>query len=59
MVDVIIRIKHFGLVFGSITDGDYDRKVTGAGIIDRDNQGRFILKSQKSPLLCQPIQFCR
>ena len=39
----MIRINPFRLFFGSITDRDNQGKVTGASIIDRDNQTSFIL----------------
>jgi hypothetical protein len=39
----MIRIKTFRLVFVSITDRDSQGKVTGASIIDLDNQARFSL----------------
>jgi hypothetical protein len=35
---LIIRIKHFRLNFGSITDRDNQGEVTGTSIIDHDNQ---------------------
>jgi hypothetical protein len=35
---MIIRIKPFRLVFGSIADRDNQGKVAGASIIDRDNE---------------------
>jgi hypothetical protein len=40
---MIIRIKTLRLVYGSITDCDNQGKVTGASIIDRDNQASFSL----------------
>jgi hypothetical protein len=43
LVDLIIRIKPFRLVFGSITDRDNEGKVRGGSIIDRDNQASFSL----------------
>ena len=40
---MIMRIKPFRLLFGSITDRDNQGKVTGASNIDRDKQASFSL----------------